>query len=149
MLMPAGLTRSRPRGFLARLPSHFNLIGLLRTRRFRRSVCAIRREQLDCRRCFPSPICSICFEASAISSRCRIEYGRNDFLSPSFEITSRLFERFWTFFFKNLQHLQTNPHHIDLYWFYSPLRPQPVIFFWAIVFYKKYLSMMKLVFNKY
>lgn len=35
-------------------------------------------------------------------------------------------------FFKNLQHLQTNPHRTDLRWFYSPLRPQRVIFFWAI-----------------
>lgn len=146
MLMPAGLTRSRPRGFLARLPSHFNLIGLLRTRRFRRSVCAIRREQLDCRRCFPSPICSICFEASAISSRCRIEYGRNDFLSRSFEITSRLFERFWIFFLKTCSICKLIR---AVYWLYSPLRPQRVIFFWAIVCYKKYLSTMKLVFNEY
>ena len=54
----AALTRSRPSGFIAG-----HRVGLLQTQRFRRRACAICGEQFHCRRCFPSSICSTCFQA--------------------------------------------------------------------------------------
>lgn len=133
MLMPASLTRSRSREFLASASEP------LQPRSLRIQSTLAKKHMYypyveKYRRCFPSSICST-LSPRNFFSRCRIEHGRNDFLSRT----------------KLLQHRSNDPFLSKPIWYSctSALDPPPPPLIVSIISFDTLLWTMSNLFLHY